>query len=866
MRLLRRLRALFRKGKLDADMAEELRAHLDLQTAENISRGLSPADARHAALRAFGGVEQIKERARDQRGWLWLDQARQDLRFAARGLWQSPVFAGVAIATLALGIGLNTAMFSVLQALLRRELPFPAPESLVQVFRTSPHSQRWPHSPANFLDQQAQNDVFTGMAAYQPRPFNLAEPGQPAERVGGVQASAEIFPLLGVRALLGRTFSAEEDRPGGERVVVLDHGFWQRRFAGDPAILGRTLRLDGEAFTVIGVMPANFRDRPLFGTSDLWTPLAFDANQRANRGGNFLRSIARLKPGVTLPRAAAALDALAARQALAHPATNTGIGLRAVPILDAMDPRGRLSLWATMALAGFVLLIACANLANLQFARTARRTRELAIRGALGASRGRLLRQLLTESLLLALLGGAAGLAVAQAATVLLDRALEPGDALAVALDRPVLAFAFAASTLSGLGFGLLPAWLAARADPGESIKAGGRGVIGDRARRRVQHALIVAEMALALVLLAGAGLMVRGVARFAAQSPGWDIDGLAVAQLALPAKRYGGSGSQRAFAARLEEKLAALPGVTHAAVAWSVPIGSFDTAGDFAVADRAAPPPGRAPLRHVNGVTPGYFAALGQPLRAGRAFTAADREEQPAVVIVNETLARTFWPDASALGRRIGDEEIVGVVADVRFPTDPSEPSTRFQTYRPFAQAPRGSNLWLAVRGPVSADQLRRAVAAIDADLPLHLPGTARSRVDRALLRLGQVGWLLTGFGALGVLLAALGLYGVIAGFVAHRTNEIGVRLALGAGPRDVLRLVLGQGVRLTFVGALIGLLGAAAATRLIAAVAPDLAGGDVGTLGAVTALLLAVALLACWLPARRATRIDPMLALRAE
>lgn len=866
MNLARKLSALFRRGKLDAEMAEEMRAHLEAETQRNVAAGMSPDEARFAAQRAFGGVEQIKERARDARGWLWVEQLLQDTRFAARGLVKSPVFTVVATLTFALGIGVNTSMFTGLQAVLMREFSYPNAERLVQVFRTSPHSQRWPHSPANFIEQRAQNGVFEHMAAFNGKSLNLAEPGQPAERISGLQASAEIFPLLGVKPMLGRVFTAEDDQPGRPRVAVLDHDSWQRRFAGDPAIIGRTVRLDGEPVTVIGVMPATFRDRQIFGVAELWMPLAWSAEQSANRGGNFLKSVARLKPGVSLAQAQAALDVLAANQTRAHPDTNSGIGLRVVSFSDAIDPRGRMALWATMALAGFVLLIACANLANLQFARTAHRTRELAIRGALGASRGRLLRQLLTESCLIALLGGALGLVLAHWGNVLLARQINLGGELVLALNWRVLFFALSASSLSGFGFGLVPAWLASRANANDAMKAGARGVVGDRSRRRLQHALIVAEVALAFVLLAGAGLMVRGVQRFMAQDPGWRVDGVTVGNLNLPGLTYGSANAQRAFAQRAEEALAALPGVERAAVAWSLPIRPFDTAGSFAIADRPAPPPGLEPIRQVVGVTPGYFATLGMRLRAGRDFTANDREGQPAVVIINEAMARAFWPDASPLGARLGDETIVGVVVDVRFATDPSEPMTRFQTYRPFAQAPRGSNLWLAVRGPVTADQLRRAVAAIDADLPVNEPGPARGFVDRSGAQLGGVGWMLSGFGAVGLLLASLGIYGVIAGFAAQRTNEIGVRMALGAQVRDVIWLVLRQGLRLTLVGTALGLIAALGVARIFASLAPGLATADPLALAGVAWLLVTVALIACWLPARRAARADPLIALRSE
>jgi predicted permease len=866
MSLLRRLRALFRKEKLDTEMGEEMRAHLELQAAENERRGMAPEQAHFAARRAFGGVEQIKERARDERrrGFLWLEQLAQDLRFAARGLRKSPGFTAVAALTLAFGIGVNTSMFTALQLLLLRDLPLAEPERVVQIFRTSPHSQRWPHAPANFLEQQAGNEVFAAMAAVQGSSFNLADPGQPAERVSGRRLSAEIFPILAVQPLLGRAFTRDEDRPGAT-VIMLGHRFWQRRFAGDPGIVGRSLRLDGGTADVIGVLPPELRDVPLVGQVDVWRPIGFTTEQRANRSGNYLQALARLKPGVTLAQAQAAMDAFAARQARDHPETNSGIGLRLVPLADAMGPRDKLGLWLTMALAGLVLLIACANLANLQFARTARRTPELAIRGAMGAPRGRLLRQLLAESLLIAAGGGALGLVLAAWGNSVLNPQLFPSGEAVLTLNPKVLGFALLASTVAGLSFGLVPAWLASGADPNTAIKQGGRGAAGDRSRNRLQCTLVVVEVAVALVVLAGAGLVVRGLERFAVQPPGWEIDDLTVGSIDLPEAKYRSASDRRAFADRLKEKLETVPGVEEAVIASSLPLRPFPAMTSFTIAGRPAPEPGREPMRFLNVVTPGYFSTLRMRILEGRDFAATDAAGAPGVVIINETLARTFWPDASPLGARLGGEEIVGVVNDVRFPAEPNAPASRFQTYRPFAQDPPGS-LSIALRGRVSAERLRHAVAEIDPDLPLNDVRPARAAVETSLARLGTMGWLLSGFGVLGLLLSSLGLYGVIAGFVGQRTREIGVRVALGAQLRDVLWLVVGKGLRLTLVGVALGLAGAFGVARVVASLVSEVEPNDLPTIATSAAVLTAVALLACWLPARRAARVDPMVALRSE
>lgn len=791
----------------------------------------------------------------------------QDLRFGLRMLVKKPGFTLIAVFTMALGIGANTSMFTAVQATLLRELPYPDAVSLVRVYRTSPQSRSWPHSPANFLDQQAQNNVFERMAALNPRPFTLAEPGQPAERVRGLQASIELFPLLGIQPMLGRTFTVDEDRPGRDNVVILSHGFWLRRFAGDPNILGRLLRLDGEPVMVIGVMSAWFHDRRVGGAVDVWRPLVFTDTQRQKRDDNWLLSIARLKPGVSLTQAQAEMDSLATKLSQAYPESNSEVGLRLVPLAESGNENGRRVIWLTMSLAGFVLLIACANLSNLQLARMTMRAREFAIRSALGARRGRLLRQLLTESLLLAVLGGLLGLLLAKWGNELLSRQIFNDDEIGMALrlNLKVLGFAFAASTLAGLVFGLVPAWLASRTDVNSVLKQGSRGTTGDRSQHRLRHALVVAEVALALVLLAGAGLVVRGLQRFTVRDPGWQADGLTLGYLSLPDSKYGSSDSRRAFAERLQEKLSALPGSERVALAFSLPVEDFSVTESFAIAGQPEPPRGHEPLRFINRVTPGYFDTLGMKLVTGRDFTAADTSNRPPITIINETMARTFWPGESPIGKRIGNEEIVGVVSDVRFPANLDEPDTRFQTYRPFAQEPQ-HGLAIALRGNITAETLRQVVAEMDSDQSINELGSARAAIARRLDNYAVLGWLLSSFAVLGLLLAALGLYGVIAGFVSQRINEIGVRMALGAQPRDVLWLVVGKGLRLTLFGVGLGFIGAFVLARLLVAIAPGLESNDPLAIVFAAGLLTAVAALACWIPARRAARVDPMIALRHE
>jgi putative ABC transport system permease protein len=793
-----------------------------------------------------------------------------DLRFALRQLLKNPGFTAVAVLTLALGIGVNTSMFSGLHGLLMPELEYPGSERLVRVFYTSPHSQRWPHSPANFLDQREQNDVFESMAATISRSYNLSEPGQPAERLRALLATAELIPMLGIQPQLGRAFLPEEDQPGCNNVVILNYAFWLDRFAADPNILGRTLRLDGEIVTVVGVMPAQFRDRQQWGKVDLLRPMGFTDEQRLDRGNNYLEVFARLKPGFSLDQGNAALETLAARLRQAHPDTNADSGFRLMALAKSgMDPRGRIMLWLIMGLAGFVLLIACANLANLQFARTAVRSRELAIRGALGARRSRLLFQLLTESLLLAALGGLLGLVLAHWANLWIARGLTEDGRPLVTLEIGLRVFGFAllATTFSGLAFGLAPAWLASRTDINTALRQGARGTGHGRSQHRLGHGLIIAQVALALMLLAGAGLVISGLQSFGARDPGWRIDGLHAGYLSLPAGKYPDGETQSAFVARLQEKLGSLPGVEQAGVAGALPISVFRSHTGLSV--EGEPESGPPRLRSLSFVSPNYFSTLGIRLVEGREFTQEDKAGQLEVVIVNETMARAYWPNETAVGKRIGTpgawQEIVGVVGDVQAATDAGEPATRFQSYRPLAQDSQ-SGLVVAVRGAVTADTLRRAVAELDPDLPLSETGSVRATVGKFLDQAAVAGWLLGGFAGLGLFLAALGTYGVIAGYVGQRTNEIGLRMALGARIADVLWLVLGKGLRLTAVGLGVGLLGSIGLSRVLVSLAPGLKSNGPVVLVIVSGLLLLVAFIACWLPARRASQVDPMLALRSE
>lgn len=801
----------------------------------------------------------------------------QDLRYGLRMLLKNPGFTAVAVLTLALGIGANTAMFSVLNTYLFRALPYPDSDRLVRVFRTSPHSQSWPHSPGNFFDHREQNSVFESMAAYSFTRPNLADPGQPAERLQGMTATNDFFQTLGVQPVLGRVFAPEEHEQGLDGVAILSDRFWMSRFGGDTGVIGRTMRLDGQDVTVIGVMPPGFDHPLLWGTVDMWRPLAFNAEGRRNRGSNWLRSFGRLKPGVSIKQAEEAMVVLAGNLSREH-SENTGESLRLEPLQRSMsDDVGRKVMWFTFGLAGFVLLIACANLANLQLVRTAARAKEFAVRSALGAQRGRLLRQSLTESLAVSLIGGVFSLLLAFGAVEFISaRLFSELPGAKVTLDLSVFGFALLASVVTGLVFGTVPAWLASRADVNQALRQNSRGSTAGRSHHRLRHVLIVGEVAFALVLLTGAGLFLRGLQRFAHLDPGWRVDGLLMAQISLQGAKYATAPQRATFFQQLEDRIRVLPGVQQAALSGSLPVWGFNSSGSFRVEGQPEPEPGQWPEVFFEPVTPQYFESLGVRLLEGHCFTYADTADRPDVVIINQTMAKRFWPNESAVGKRIGRPgqdprwmEIVGVTNDMAFPASLTEPYTRFQSFRPLAQSPWGG-MTIALRTSTAPEALvgalRGAAAEIDPTQPVHRIRTARSMVERGLGSISLLGTLLGSFAALGLALAAIGIYGVTSYSVAQRTGEIGIRMALGARRKNVLWLVLGKGSRLSLLGAVLGLAGGYAVARFLESEIPTLPTRDPVSFAGISLALVAVTLVACYLPARRATKVDPMVALRYE
>ena len=806
-----------------------------------------------------------------------MTSASQDVRYSLRMLLKHKSFTVVSTLTLALGIGINTAMFSVLNTFLFGALPYPQSERLVRVWRTSPHSQTWPHSAGNFFDQRTQNSVFEKMAAYNFTTRNLAEPGQTAERLRSLAATADFFPMLEVPPAHGRLFKPEEFEPGADNVIVLTDSFWTRRFGSDPNIVGRRIQLDGKTVEVVGVMPPGFEHPILWGPLDMWQPMSFTPERKTNRGSNYLSSFGRLKPGVSIEQAEQSMITLAANIGQQNQ-SNVGESVRLEPLQRSMsDSIGRTVMWFTFGLAGFVLLIACANLANLQLVRTATRSREFAVRAALGAGRWRLLRHSFIESILLALIGGVISLLVALGAVRFISARLFadlPGAS--VQLDYKVFGFALLCSLFTGVLFGTVPAWLASRANVNLTLRENSRGSTAGRSQHRLRHMLIVGEVAFAMVLLAAAGLFLRGLQRFINSDPGWQVDGLVIAQMSLRGEKYATDKQRLVFLSELENRLRALPGMQHVGIGGSHPVFGFNSSSSFLVEGRPEPPPDKYPEMFFEPVNGDYFETLGARLQQGRTFSTSDTTDHPNVAVINETAARTFWPNESPIGKRISGTgqdrefwEIVGVVNDVAFPGSLREPYTRFAAFVPVTQA-APDYLTLVLRTPSSAEtianSLRGSIAGIDPELPVHRIRTARNAVNQGLGSISLLGSLLGAFATVGLILAAIGIYGVVSYTVVQRTGEFGVRMALGAQSRDVLRLVLGKGAFLVAIGVLLGGAGAYGVSKLLISLIPSLPTRDPLILPIAAVTLVVVALAACYIPARRATRVDPLVALRSE
>jgi putative ABC transport system permease protein len=795
-----------------------------------------------------------------------------DLRYAFRQLVKNPGFAGVAILTLALGIGACTAIFSVINGVLLRPLDYPAPDRIVVIRETNlPQFPEFSVSPPNYLDWAKQTKSWQYLAAYSGAQVNLTGEGEP-QRLVAVKATAHYFDVYQIKPILGRTFVPEEDAPGRDHVVVLSHAFWQRVFGGEPDVVGRSIQLSGEPYTVIGVAPSHFGEA---SKVDIWAPMGFKPDETAAdaRGGHYLNVIGRLRPSVNITSARAELELLAAQLARQYPDSNLGWGVSMSPILDYSVRDVRPILYTLLGAVGCVLLIACANIANLLLARATARHRELSIRTALGASRARLVRQLLTESVLLGLAGGAAGMLLARWGLDLL-LALAPstlprtGD---IHLDASVLIFSLALSVLTGVIFGIAPALLAAHSDVQEGLKQGARG--STDARGRLRGALVVLEVAFALVLLGGAGLLARSFMRLTHVDPGFVPEHATVLRLALPEKKYEKSEQQLAFADALLSRLRMLPGVQAAGLTHSLPLIS-DWVLDFKIEGRPEVPPADLPNTNYYSVTPDYFRAMGIRLIRGRLFNQHDDARAPRVAVINETLARQFFPNEDPIGKRIlvtnGPavwRQVVGIVADIKQYGVDKE--TTSQTYEPYAQYPfRSLNVVLRTSdsGAALAGALRPAVYAIDKDQPVGTIQPLEEILGATIAKQRFAMLLLIVFSSVALVIAAVGIYGVMAYSVVQRTGEFGIRMALGAQRSDVLRLVLSHAGKLVSLGLVIGLGATFAASRLMGSMLFQTNAHDPLTFSLTTLLLAAVAIAACLLPARRATRVNPIEALRTE
>ncbi len=802
-----------------------------------------------------------------------MDNLFQDLRFGARMLARNPAFTFVAVMTLALGIGANTAIFSVVNAVVLRPLPYMDPDRLVMIWEdnTKEGVSDYPISAPDFLDFQKQSTTFQEIGAVSPR-WNLTLTGSgDAERVHAQYASASLFSTLGVSPVLGRVFLPDEDRQGAEGVVVLSHHLWQTRFGADQKIVGNALTIDGNSFTVAGVMPAGFR---FLDEVDLWVPLQFNPMISRGRSLHMLRAVGRLRPGVTIEQAQAEMSGITRQLEQAYPDSNAGLGANLVPLHEQVVGDVRLALMVLLGGVGFILLIACANVASLLLARATARGREAAIRAALGAGRGRLARQFLTESLMLAVTGGTIGLALAvlcvKGLVALSPESIPRHDEIGI--DPLVLGFCLVATILTGALFGLVPALIASRPDLHGALKYDSQRAVGGAVGGRLRNILVVAEIALAMVLLIGAGLLINSFSRLIRVDPGFETENVLTMSTLLPRSKYSDAQQRIALGREFIERIEKLPGVIAAGATNRIPLGGENVGSMLTIEGRPVAA-GQEPEVEIRIASPNYFRALGVPLLAGRFFDERDDlNAQGFVAIINEVTARRFFSNEDPLGKRIqlgGGSwiTIVGVAGAIRHSGLEKEPGPEvFMSYYQRSM----TNPFIAVR---TASDPRSMIGAIrsqlqilDKDLPLSEIRTIEELVSTSIAQPRFNALLLAGFAALALVLAAVGIYGIISYWVSRRTREIGIRQALGAQRGDVLKLVLGQAVKLVLAGVVIGLVGAFALTRVMSSLLYGVSATDPLTFASVAALLSSVALLASYIPARRATKIDPGVALRYE
>jgi predicted permease len=864
---------LLNKDRREQELNEELDAYLQMLTESNMKDGLNPAEARRAALIEIGGIEQVKEQVREVRIGHLLETLWQDIFYGARVLLKKPGFTLIAVLTLALGIGANTAIFSVLNSVLLRPLPYKDADRLVWIWDSNPSMgfPRFASSGPNFKDWKQQPTSFEHMAAFTGWSFNLTSESEP-ERLQGAMASSDLFSMLGIKPVMGRTFLPEEEQAGNHLVALISHSLWQRRFAADPGIMNRSLTLNGESYTVIGIIPADFR---AFYPADIWTPLSLDVLQ-SGRSSHFLSVVAQLKPGATIEQAQVEMNSITNHLQQRYPDSNTGWKTELQPLHERVVGNIKPALWTLLGAVGLVLLIACANVANLLMARAASRQKEVAVRTALGAGRLRLVRQFLTETLLLSLTGGGLGLLLGVWGVSLLV-AFSSGDiprAEEIRLDGRVLAFTLLVAIVTGIIFGLAPALQGAKVNLNESLKEGSRAVSSSLTGNRTRSLMVVLEIAFAMVLLVGAGLMIKSLLHLMHVNLGFDPGNVLTMHISLPQSKYAEGSRQAVFGNELLSRIGHLPGVQAVGSISPLPLTGGDSVNEFFIEGRDLPAPNQGFNTNFHRCSPDYFLTMKIPLSKGRFFDERDVAQTQQVVIINDTFAHRFWPEEDPIGKRISFSgmqgqwhTIVGVVGDVRHGTLDAEAG--LEVYRPYSQSPI-PYMALVVRSDLEASSLAGAIRSellgLDSTLPVYSIRPMEQLISRSLAPRRFQMILLGSFAGLALILAAVGIYGVISYSVTERRHEMGIRLALGARTVDILRLVISQGMKLALAGVVIGLLASFLLTRLIQTLLFSVSPTDPLTFTLITTLLIFVSLLACWIPARRATKVDPMIALRYE
>jgi putative ABC transport system permease protein len=881
-RFFSRIRNFVTRRRGDERFREELDQHVALQTEENVRIGMSPGEARRQALLKLGAIEAIRERYSEEKSLPLLECLQQETRFALRQLRKSPGFTAIAVLTLALGVGANTAVFSIVYSALLQPLPYRDASRLMVLNETTPNVGLVSVSYPNFLDWRAQSHTFSQMAAMDAVSFNLSGVTEP-ESISGLAVSPNFLAMMGVRPVIGRDFEAAEENQGTAPVAILSDSLWQRRFAGDAGALGRAIVLDGRDFTIVGVLPSNFVAP---SKTDVLIPIGVwitnnseEAHQRAARGD--MPVIGRLAPGITRQQAISEMEGIESRLAKEYPAANDHYGVALQPIRDSLVGQTRPALLVLFGAVIFVLLIACANVANLFLVRGTGRTKEMALRIALGASTSRIFAQMLTESMVLSVLGGLFGLGVAFAGVRgigrLIPAGLLPGGT--VALNVPVLLFTGAIVLLAAFAFGITPALHWNRADVQSELKEGSRSSSVGSAHSRVRGALAIVEAALALVLLVGAGLMMKSLYRLLQVDPGFRTDQVLTMNMLLRPDQYSKNVAVRNFWQQVLQRVRELPGIENAAVATNTPMSGNHGRSDVTIEDMAQPRPGNYPHPDIHVVSPTYVQTLGISLLRGRSFTEADKEDAPPVAMINQRLASQFFPNQDPIGKRFmfGHPQtdqlkwftIVGVVGDTRLYG--LQNLSRLEVYLPFLQAPSGK-MDLLVKSRINIDPaaltsaVRSAVYSVDKDQSIASVATMQQLVDNSLATRRMTLVLLGLFSALALTLGAIGIYGVISYSVAQRTREIGVRMALGAPRGGVFRMVIGEGVKLAGTGIAIGILAALGLARLMSSLLYQVSSADFETFTFVAVLLLLVAFAASYIPARRAISVEPIVALRYE